>query len=719
MTKVNENLDFEMLYNKIRTYNKNKEQLKKIEQAYKLAEQKHRSQFRKTGEAYIIHPLNVAYILTDIKADYETICAAILHDTIEDTDITLDDLEEQFGHTVGMLVDGVTKINKLDLGADKDVEIATQRKILVGMTEDVRVIILKLADRLHNLRTLWALQEHRQKYNAKETLDILIPIAHRLGMYKIKGELEDLSLRYYKPDVYFGIVEALNKTKQERDNIVEEMLQSVSKLLKENGIKHEIKGRAKSIYSIYKKMDKGKSFSDIYDLNALRIYVKTIPECYQALGIVHSKYTPKPKRFKDYIAMPKSNGYQSLHTTIFGNNGYLFEIQIRTYKMDEVAENGIASHWSYKEGIRNTTKDLMEQKLEFFKSIMELQEENDEHFIESVKQDIFENTIYVFTPNGNVIELSADSTPIDFAYKVHTDIGNTTVGAIVNDNIVPLTYKLKTNDIVKINTSKKATPSREWLNIVKTNQAKNKIKNYFNKIDKNEALKKGEEILKDELRRKKIPVLDFMTEENVIKILNTYKLKNLDDLYINIGNSKLLIGTIINIITKEEKTKEEIVLDKIQNKTIKEQNIKQDVIVEGIDNIKVSIASCCEPIPGDEILGYITKGNGISIHRDTCPNIRNSEERLINARWNDETIKKYPVDLLITSNDNRNILVEIISKTTNNNIVVSSINTLNENTRYKLTILVENKQMLAKFINDVNTIQNIQSIERLIKWKQL
>ena len=714
MTKVNQDLDFNMLYEKIKTYNKNKEQLKLIEKAYRLAEEKHSNQFRKTGEEYIIHPLNVAYILTDIQADYETICSAILHDIIEDTDITLDYLEKEFGHTVRTLVDGVTKINKLDLGADKDAEIATQRKILVGMTEDVRVIILKMADRLHNLRTLWALQPARQKYNAKETLDILVPIAHRLGMYKIKSELEDLSLRYYRPDIYFGIVETLNKTKQERDLIVNEMLENVSSLLKEHGIKHEIKGRAKSIYSIYKKMDKGKSFSDIYDLNALRIFVKTVPECYQALGIVHSKYTPKPRRFKDYIAMPKSNGYQSLHTTVFGNNGYLFEIQIRTYEMDQIAENGIASHWSYKEGGKKKT-DLVDQKLEFFKSIMELQEENDEHFVESVKQEIFENTIYVFTPNGKVIELPAGSTPIDFAYKVHTDIGNTMVGAIVNDNIVPLTYELKTNDIVKINTNKKSIPSREWINIAKTTQAKNKIKNYYNKIEKDEARKKGEEILKDELRRKKISILEFLTEENIQKILNTYKLKDLDELYICIGNNKLITGSIINIIIKEEKTKEEVVLDKIQNKTVREINSKQDIIVEGIDNIKVTIASCCEPVPGEKILGYITKGNGISIHRETCPNIRNTEERIINVRWNEETSKRYPVDLLITANKTDNILVEIISKTTNNNIIVSSINTLSENSRYKLSILVENIYSLNKFINDLNSITSIETIERLIK----
>ena len=713
MTKVNQDINFERLMYNIKTYIKDKKKLQLIEKAYNLANTKHQGQFRKSGEAYIIHPLNVAAILTEIKADYETICAALLHDTIEDTDVTLDYLEKEFSKTVRNLVDGVTKINKLDLGGEKEAEIATQRKILVGMTEDVRVIILKLADRLHNLRTLWALQEHRQKYNAKETLDILVPIAHRLGMYKIKGELEDLSLRYYKPEIYFGIVERLNQTKQERDKIISEMLESVSKLLNENGIKHEIKGRAKSIYSIYKKMDKGKSFNNIYDLNALRVFVNTREECYQALGIVHSKFKPMPKRFKDYIAMPKSNMYQSLHTTVFGNNGNLFEIQFRTYEMDEIAENGIASHWSYKEGIK-ATNDFTDQKLQFFKSIMELQDEDDKSFVDSVKQE-FENTIYVFTPNGNVIELPAGATPIDFAYKVHTDIGNTTIGALVNNNIVPLTHELKTNDIVKINTSKKGTPSREWLNIVKTTQAKNKIKNYFNKIEKNEFLKKGEEYLKEELKRKKIAITEFLTEENISKILNAYKLNTLDELYINIGSNKLLIGSIINLIIKKEISKEELVLDKIQNREFKPQNIKSDIIVKGIDNIKVNIASCCNPIPQDEIMGYITKGNGISIHRNTCPNIINAEERLIDVCWNKETTKKYQVDLLITTSNNKNILIEIISKTTNNNITVNSVNTLNENTRYKLTILVENKTNLDKFISDLKSIQSILNIERLMQ----
>ena len=713
MTKINEPVTIETILTKVKTYITDKEKIQKIIKAYNLANEKHEGQFRKSGEPYILHPLNVAYILTDIKADTDTLCAALLHDTIEDTDIKLEELEKEFGHTVKLLVDGVTKINKLDLVGEKDVEIATQRKILVGMTEDVRVIILKLADRLHNLRTLWSLQEHRQKYNAKETLDILVPIAHRLGMYKIKSELEDLSLRYYKPEIYFQIVEKLNKTKKERDIIIEDMLQSVSNLLTENNIKHEIKGRAKSIYSIYKKLDKGRSFNNIYDLNALRVFVNTKEECYQALGIVHSKYKPMPKRFKDYIAMPKSNMYQSLHTTVFGNNEHLFEIQFRTYEMDEIAENGIASHWSYKEG-SNNIKDLTDLKLQFFKSIMDLQEEDDNQFVESLKQEL-QNTIYVFTPNGNVIELPAGSTPIDFAYKVHTDIGNKTVGALVNNNIVPLTYELKTNDIVKINTNKNSSPSREWLNIVKTQQAKNKIKNFFNKIEKNESLKKGEEILKEELKRKKITLSNFLTEKNINKIFSNLKLQSIEELYINIGSNKIQVNSVINIITKEELTKEELVLNKIQNKEIKVDNIKQDVIVKGIDNIKITIAACCNPIPQDEIMGYITKGNGISIHRETCPNIKNTEERLIEVYWNEKTTKKYNVELLIETNNKKNILMDIISKTTSNNISVLSINMLNENIRYKLTIQVEDKKTLDKFIKDLENIKTLKKVERLIK----
>ena len=447
--KVTKISNFEQLYKKLQKYIKNTEELEEIKKAYLFANEKHKGQKRISGENYIIHPLNVAYILSDIHADSKTIEAALLHDTIEDCDVTKEELEEKFGQEVAKLVESITKINKLNFSGDTDAMIANQRKILVGLTEDVRVIILKLADRLHNMRTLWALSEKRQKANAKETLDIFTPIAHRLGINSIKSELEDLSLRYLKPDVYYQIVEKLNKTKVERDNYIVEMMESVSKILNDHGVKHEIKGRSKSIYSIYKKLDKGKSFNEIYDLLALRVFVDTEAECYQALGLIHSKFRPIPKRFKDYIAMPKTNMYQSLHTTVFGIDGQLFEIQIRTYEMDKVAENGIASHWSYKEGKSNMQSE-MEQKLQFFRVIMELKnEESEDQFVDSVKEDVLKDTIYVFTPMGDVIELPNGSTPIDFAYRVHSKVGDTTVGAIVNNNIVPLDYKLQDNDIVK------------------------------------------------------------------------------------------------------------------------------------------------------------------------------------------------------------------------------------------------------------------------------
>ena len=434
--KVTKISKYEQLEEKLKTYVK-KEDLEDIKKAFEFADIKHFGQKRNSGEKYIIHPLNVAYILSEIHADSKTIEAALLHDTIEDCDVSYEELENLFGVEVAKLVESITKINKLNFNGATEALIANQRKILVGMTEDVRVIILKLADRLHNMRTLWALSEKRQKANAKETLDIFTPIAHRLGINTIKSELEDLSLRYLKPEVYYQIVEKLNKTKVERDNYVVEMIESVSKILNEHNIKHEIKGRSKSIYSIYKKLDKGKSFNEIYDLLALRVFVDTEAECYQVLGLIHSKYRPIPKRFKDYIAMPKTNMYQSLHTTVFGIDGQLFEIQIRTYEMDKIAECGIASHWSYKEG-KSNMQDQMEQKLQFFRFIMELK--NEDNFVTSVKEEVLNDTIYVFTPMGDVVELPNGSTPIDFAYRVHSKVGDTTVGAIVNNNIVPLDY---------------------------------------------------------------------------------------------------------------------------------------------------------------------------------------------------------------------------------------------------------------------------------------
>lgn len=720
MRKDKPNISFEELYDKISTYIFNEEDKNIIKHAYGYALEKHTFQKRHTGEDYITHPLNVAYILSDINADYQTISAALLHDTIEECEVTKKELEDEFGFEIANLVDGVTKINRLNFNnADNEAMLANQRKIIVGITEDVRVITIKLADRLHNMRTLWALSEKKQKENAIETLEILVPIAHRLGMNKIKSELEDLSLRYSKPDVYFSIVEKLNQTKVERNNNVELMKEALVKLLNSHGIEHKIKGRAKSIYSIYKKLDTGRRFSDIYDLNALRIFVDKEQDCYQTIGIIHSKYRPIPKRFKDYIAMPKENGYQSLHTTVFGENGQLYEIQIRTYEMDDLAEHGVASHWAYKEKGKAILQSAMEEKLQFFRSIMELSKEeaNDEIFVNSVKEDMLKKIIYVFTPKGDVVELPLGSTPLDFAYKVHTKIGESTVGAIVNGNIEPLDYKLQDNDIIKINTSKTATPSREWINMVYTTQAKNKIKAHFNKIDKEENLKKGEELLNKELRRKKISTNEFFKDENISKIFDELNIGDITELYIGIGSNKFSSLSVINILQTEELTKEEIILSKVNSNSNIDVNIKNDIIVEGIDQVKVNIAACCKPVKDDNIVGYITKGNGISVHRCNCPNISDIDERLISVRWNDNIDKKYSTNILISATNNKNVLMDIIAKTSTQDITVQSINTINttDNYMFDISILVQNKEKLEKFMRDLEMLDSIIKVERIIK----
>ncbi|MDD2435618.1 MAG: bifunctional (p)ppGpp synthetase/guanosine-3',5'-bis(diphosphate) 3'-pyrophosphohydrolase [Bacilli bacterium] len=722
MQEPNSTLTFDDLKDKLETYIGDTEELSLVTKAYMFAYEKHFGQKRLSGEDYITHPLNVAYILTGIYADVPTICAALLHDVMEDCDISEEEMKEKFGDEITLLVGGVTKLTRLSFVGDNESMIANHRKILVGLSEDVRVIIIKLADRLHNLRTLWVLPEKKQKLKAKETLDILTPIAHRLGMSQIKGELEDLSLRYYKPDVYFSIIEKLNQSKNERDNIVFEMKDKVSELLNAHGIKHEITGRAKSIYSIYKKLDNGRKFSDIYDLLALRVFVDTEQDCYQVLGIIHSKYRPIPKRFKDYIAMPKTNMYQSLHTTVFGLDGHLFEIQIRTYEMDRVAELGIASHWSYKEQNSNSKASMqsaMEQKLQFFRTIMELKNEeaNDEEFVRQVKEDVFKDTIYVFTPKGDVVELAHGSTPIDFAYRVHSGVGDKMVGAIVNNVIVPFDHVLQDNDIVKINTNQNSFgPNREWINMAKTAQTKNKIRSFFNRIDKEGYLSKGEELLKEELRKRKVPINDFLTEYKD-KILNELKYSKLDELYISLGNNKVSINQIMNIAYQLTATKEEIILNKTKAKEVDIPSIKNDIIVKGIDNVKINIALCCKPIPGDRILGYITKGYGITVHRMICPNIADLDERIIEVEWNDVITKKYPTNLLVYASNTKNILLDIISKTSNNEITVQSINSLNssENFLYDITVLVDSKESLLKFMDDIKLIPNILSVERIIK----
>ena len=713
-------ITIEDLMNKVDSYIKSPKEREKILDAYYFAKEKHTGQYRKSGEEYITHPLNVALILTSIYADYECLQAALLHDVLEDCDVSEEEFKEKFGLVVYRLVDGVTKLGRLHFSTDNEYLVEYYKKIIVGMSEDVRVIIVKLADRLHNMRTLWAMPLANQKKKSKEVIEIFAPLAHHLGIHKIKSELEDLSLRYLKPNVFYDIADKLNKTKAERDATVYEMQEEVSELLNAHHIPHQIKGRSKSIYSIYNKLDKGKKFSDIYDLLAIRILVDAEQDCYLALGIIHSKFRPLPKRFKDYIAMPKPNMYQSLHTTVFGIDGYLFEIQIRTYEMDEVAENGIASHWAYKENNgSNKTANLQStttQKLQFFKEIMELSNDkmSSEEFVSSVKDEVLNNNIYVFTPKGDVIELPLGATPLDFAYKVHTEVGETTVSAIVNGTIVPLDYELKSNDIVKINTNKSAHPSLEWLNIVKSTQARNKIKSYFSRNEKEILIERGKENLEKDLRKRKISLNDFFAEKNIKEVYKSLKIDNLDDLYYLIGSGKHTANSIVNIVFAKEEEEEK---PKLLKNVLQVNDNSSDIIVAGIDQIKVSFASCCKPDYGDEIVGYITRGSGISIHRSNCHNLSYLEDRCIEVKWNEKRSNKYYSDLLIRTNSLENKLADIIQVTSKLGINITLVKTIsrNEYAAYEMEVVVKDKEHLSKLLLDLNNLPYIINVERLIK----
>ena len=708
-------IKYEDLRKKLSTYLTNDE-LEDVDKAYKYAEERHKGQFRKTGEPYITHPLCVADILTSIKADRETIIAALLHDVVEDTDASKKDIKDAFGDNIARLVDGVTKINNINVSTDNEYLTSYYKKIIVGMSEDVRVIIIKLADRLHNMRTLYALPHEKQKKKAKETLDILAPIAHRLGMNKIKSELEELSLKYLKPEAYNDVVEKLSKTKSEREEYVKKMMDEVSELLNKNGIKHQIKGRAKSIYSIYKKLDKGRSFNDIYDLLAIRILVEEEQECYLALGLIHSKYKPIPKRFKDFIAMPKTNLYQTLHTTVIGLDGNLFEIQIRTYDMDEVAENGIASHWAYKENKNAAVEmqNITEQKLQFYKSIIELQEDKltSEDFIDKVKTEVLSNNIYVYTPKGDVIELPKGATPIDFAYKIHTQIGDKLTGAIVNNSMVPLSYELKNTDVIKVITNNNSKgPSREWLNIAKTTSAKNKIKNFFNRTTKEDYIAQGKDLLEKELRRKKIPITDFMSDDNIEKVLTKFKLDSIEDMYLNIGNNKFSAKSIVKQETEEDKKEEKPVTKQVVSSN------DSDILVGDTKNIEVHMANCCLPLPGDEIVGYITKGNGIRIHRKSCSNIELFEDRIIDAKWNSVINNRYNSEVIIHTNSKENIVFDIVQTAAAMNIVVENVNLIykSSNNVYSADVLVKDLETMKQFMINLNKIKHVNDVERIMK----
>ena len=702
----------EKLLKKLEVYIKDSEKLKEIKRAYDYALKCHEGKTRLTGEEYITHPLNVAYILSDLNVDATTIISALLHETVNNGGRTFEELEKEFSKEVANIIKTISTINKLELSDESDSSATYLRNVLVGLVEDVRVLYIKLADRLHNMRTIWAVSDRKQKKKANETLTVLVPIAHRLGINSIKSELENLSLLYLKPEVYRDISEKLNATADELNNILYEMKESISDILRENGITFEIKGRVKSVYSIYNKLNKGKKWNDIYDLLALRIFVEKPSDCYLVVGLIHSKYRPIPKRFKDYIAMPKENMYQSLHTTVFGIDGHLFEVQIRTYEMDEIAEKGIASHWSYKEKGSKKIQNIMEQKLEMFRNIIDANA--DEDLAEKLNTEILNENIYVFTPKGDVVELPKGSTPIDFAYRIHSKIGDKVVGAIINEQIVPLTYELKDNDIVKIKTSNSAKPNKDWLNIAKTTQAKTKIKAYFSKQERITYTERGQEILEKEIRKRKLSISEVLNEENIKKILKDLKLKNIDDIYFSIGSLRYTAGYIINLTNEEKNAVEDVLIDKIKSITKQQESYKSAVNVSGIDNVLISFANCCKPVKGDEIVGFITKGQGIAVHRKDCINIKDKSERIIEVSWNNLDNYSYSTDIFVEVLSGKNYMVDIFTKATMLNVVIDAFKTYenSNNSIYEITIKIKNKQELDKFISSLEALSFVRKVSK-------
>ena len=684
--------------------------LNKIKEAYEFALNEHIGLKRLTGDDFITHPLHVVDILIDLNVDDVTIISALLHEVLNNgNNATKELLEEKFGSEVATIVDSVSKINKLELLDETESSAIYLRKVLVGLAEDPRVLYVKLADRLHNMRTNWAIKEEKQKEKARETMAVLVPIAHRLGINSIKSELEDICLRILKPDVYDDILEKLNKTKTELNDNLIQMRADLSHLLSDNGINHEIKGRVKSVYSIYNKLSNGKKWSDIYDILALRIFVDKETDCYTVIGLIHSKYRPVPKRFKDYIANPKENMYQSLHTTIFGSDGEVYEVQVRTYEMDEIAEKGIASHWSYKEKGTKKVQAIMEQKLEMFRNIIETSsDENDASFEKNINNDLLSELIYVFTPKGDVIELPKDATPIDFAYRIHSGVGDHTVGAIVNDNIVSLSYNLQNNDIVKIITNNNANPNQDWLAFVKTNQARTKIKSFFSKKDREDLEEKGKSILEKELRKRKLNFNDVLNENNLNKILKDLKMETIEELYSSIGSLRYTAGYIINLTTEDKHNVDDILIERIKPLRDNLKN-KDDIIVDGNTNILYSLAKCCKPVKGDLIVGFITKGEGVTIHKKTCQNISGAKDRLIKVEWNNNANNTYLTDISLLVN-NQNFLMDLITESTKEKIQIIEMHNKEtiDGTICDLTIKVKDKEEFEKFKNSLAKYKNIQ-----------
>ncbi|AKA71992.1 RelA/SpoT family protein [Clostridium scatologenes] len=662
---------------------------KMVEKAYNLADEAHKKQKRESGEPYIMHPVEVACILAEMGMDTSTITAGLLHDVIEDTEYTYEDICNEFSVEVANLVDGVTKLGKIQYKTKEEQQADNVRKMLLAMAKDIRVILIKLADRMHNMRTLKYMPVEKQKEKAKETFDIYAPLAHRLGMSKIKWELEDLAFRYINPNEYYFIVRKISEKREEREEYIGEVIQQLENNLDRAGISSEIDGRPKHFYSIYRKMvNKNKTIDQIFDLTAVRILVETVKDCYAALGIVHTIYKPIPGRFKDYIAMPKPNMYQSLHSTVIGPQGKPFEIQIRTFAMHKTAEYGIAAHWKYKEGVE--TADDIDKKLTWLREILEWQRETSdaEEFMEGFKIDLFSDEVFVFTPKGTVINLPYEATPIDFAYKIHTDIGNRCIGAKVSGKMVPLDYHLKTGEIVEIlaSTTPKG-PSIDWLSIVKSNQAKSKIRAWFKKAKREENIVKGKDLLEKETKKQGYNFGEFAKGEILETTLKRYNMNSIDDLYAAVG-----VGAIIqsNVVLKLKElylknNKHEVddwkAVEEQLNKNSKQNKPKKDqpgIIVKGESNLLVRFAKCCNPVPGDEIVGYITKGRGVSIHRKDCKNVdfllKNEDNKLVEVSWGRPKGAEYIAEIEISAEDREGILAEAMEIISNSNTYLYAVN---------------------------------------------
>ena len=673
-----------------------------VQRAYYFAKEAHKEQKRESGEPYIIHPIAVAENLAELGMDTDTIVAGLLHDVIEDTKYTYDDVVHEFNAEIANLIDGVTKLTKLgemEYRSKEEQQADNVRKMLLAMAKDIRVIIIKLADRLHNMRTLKFMPANKQKSKAKETLDIYAPLAHRLGMSKIKWELEDLCFRYLHEKEYYELVRDIAEKRVERENYIKEIVDDLYKKLEASGIDSDIDGRPKHFYSIYKKMvNKNKTIDEIFDLTAIRVLVNSVKDCYGVLGIVHTIYTPIPGRFKDYIAMPKPNMYQSLHTTVIGPQGKTFEIQIRTFEMHRTAEYGIAAHWKYKEGDTGSTeqdkqKDF-EKKLAWLRDMLEWQKETSdaEEFIEGFKIDLFSDEVFVFTPKGVVINLCSGATPIDFAYRIHTDIGNKCVGAKVNGKIVPLDYTLKTGEIVEILTSSNAKgPNMDWLNIAKSNQAKSKIKQWFKKAKKEENMLKGKDLLDRELKKQGVNYADIAKGDFYERLVKRYNIHNMDDVYALLGVSGITASTLVSRLKEDngiEKVNKEKENKEILNKAIEEQIAKTarqvdqpnsyGITVKGESNLMVRFAKCCTPVPGDDILGYITKGRGVSVHRKDCQNLKNlietDGERVVEVSWGTSKGNSYFAEIQVMADDREGLLADIMSIITDLKLQLSAVN---------------------------------------------